>query len=123
MAAYWRGDWVAALEYYQRALAVDRRTGSPVNAVFEQYNIAEILIDQGRFDEGVEMLTDVAREWRAAGYRSGVASTSAMLARAAAAAGDFERALRLFDEAVPEFQAIGSQAEALEAEARRASAS
>ena len=120
MAAYWRGDWIAALEYYQRALAVDRRTGSPVNAVFEQYNIAEILIDQGRFDEGVEMLTDVAREWRAAGYRSGVASTSAMLARAAAAGGDFERALSLFDGVVLEFRAVGSQADALETEARRA---
>ena len=71
MSAYWRGDWVAALGCYQRALAVDRRTGSPVNAVFEQYNIAEILIDQGRFDEGVEMISEVAREWRAAGYRSG----------------------------------------------------
>ena len=43
MAAYWRGDWDGALEYYQRGLAIDRRTGSPVNAVFEQYNIGEIL--------------------------------------------------------------------------------
>ena len=120
MAAYWRGDWVAALEYYQRALAVDRRTGSPVNAVFEQYNIAEILIDQGRFDEGVEMMSEVAREWRSAGYRSGVASTSTMLARAASAAGDFDRALVLLDEAVQEFRAIGSQAEAVESEARKA---
>ena len=120
MAAYWRGDWVAALEYYQRALAVDRRTGSPVNAVFEQYNIAEILIDQGRFDEGVEMMSEVAREWRSAGYRSGVASTSAMLARAAAAGGDFDRALQLLEEAVREFRAIGSQAEAVESEARMA---
>jgi len=120
MAAYWRGDWVGALDYYQRALAVDRRTGSPVNAVFEQYNIAEILIDQGRFEEGVEMVSEVAREWRAAGYRSGVASTAAMLARAAAAGGDVERALRLLEEAVQEFRAIGSQAEAVESEARKA---
>jgi tetratricopeptide (TPR) repeat protein len=120
MAAYWRGDWVAALEYYQRALGVDRRTGSPVNAVFEQYNIAEILIDQGRFDEGVEIISEVAREWRAAGYRSGVASTSTMLARAAAAEGDFERALLLLEEAVQDFRAIGSHTLAVESEARRA---
>ncbi len=120
MAAYWRGDWLAALEYYQRALAVDRRTGSPVNAVFEQYNIAEILIDQGRFEEGAEMISEVAREWRAAGFRSGVASTSAMLARAAAADGDFDRALLLLEETVQEFRAIGSQALAVESEARKA---
>jgi len=120
MAAYWRGDWNGAMEYYQRGLVIDRRTGSPVKAVFEQYNIGEILIDQGRFDEGVGMLTDVAREWRAAGYRSGVAATSAMLARAAAARGDFEGAFALFDDAVAEFRAVGSQADALETEARRA---
>ena len=67
------------------------------------------------------MLTEVAREWRAAGYRSGVAATSAMLARAAAGArGRSTGRSLLFDEAVLEFRAIGSQAEALEAEARRA---
>jgi class 3 adenylate cyclase/tetratricopeptide (TPR) repeat protein/ABC-type cobalamin transport system ATPase subunit len=120
MAAYWRGDWNGAMRYYERGLAIDRRTGSPVKAVFQQYNIGEILLDQGRFDEGVVMLTEVAREWRAAGYRSGVAATSAMLARAAAAGGDFDRAFLLFDEAVLEFRTVGSQADALETEARRA---
>ena len=43
-----------------------------------------------------------------------------MLARAAAAAGDFDRALLLLEEAVQEFRAIGSQAEAVESEARKA---
>ena len=119
-AAYWRGDWLDALDYYQRALAVDLRTGSPVNAVFEQFNIAEILIDQGRFDEGVDVLAEVVREWRAAGYRAGMAATSAMRARAAAARGDEVRAFELLAEAVEEFRAVGSQSDVLETEARRA---
>ena len=118
--AYWRGDWPAALDYYEQSLALAQRAGNPIKVAFQLYNIGEMYVDQGRFDEAAEMLADAEREWRAAGYRSGVAATSAVLARVAAGRGEFAEALRLIEEAIAGFRAIGSHAEALEARARLA---
>jgi len=120
MAAYWRGDWSSALDYYGRCLAIDRRTGNPVNVAFQQFNIGEIALDQGRLDQAEERFLGASREWRGAGYRSGVAAATAMLARVAAGRGRFDEAFRLSDEAITEFRAIGSQAEALETQVRLA---
>jgi class 3 adenylate cyclase/tetratricopeptide (TPR) repeat protein len=120
MSAYWRGDWPAALDFYRRCLAIDRRTGNPVNVAFQLYNIGEISLDQGHLDEAEAQFTEASREWLGAGYRAGVASASAMLARVAEGRGLFDEAFRLFDEASMEFQAIGSHADALETEARLA---
>ena len=120
MSAYWRGDWDAALDYYRRCLAIDRRTGNPVNVAFQQYNIGEIALDQGHLDEAEARMADAVLEWRGAGYRSGVAAATSMLARVAAGRGAYPEALRLGEEAIAEFRAIGSHAEELEAQARQA---
>ena len=120
MAAYWRGDWDAALDYYRRAWPSTVGAGNPVNVAFQRYNIGEIALDQGHFGEAEEQFTDAAREWRGAGYRSGVAAASAMLARVAAARGRFDDALQLCGRAIDEFRAIGSHAEELEGQARLA---
>ena len=88
--------------------------------VFEQHNIAEIVFDQGHLDEAEAQFIEAVREWRAAGYRSGVASATVMLARVAACRGRHDDAQRLFDEAVAEFRAIGSRPEVVEALARQA---
>jgi tetratricopeptide (TPR) repeat protein len=118
MSAYWRGDWSAALDFYRRSLAIARRAGNPMKVAFQQFNIGEIALDQGHLDEAEEQFVEVEREWRAAGYRAGVASVSAMLARVAEGRRDFDGARRRLDHAVAEFRAIGSQADALETEAR-----
>jgi tetratricopeptide (TPR) repeat protein len=91
-----------------------------VHRAFQLYNIGEIYLDQGRFDEAAAEFTDADREWRAAGYRSGVASVAAMLGRVASGEGAFDDARRLFDEAIAGFRASGSNADVVEAQARMA---
>jgi tetratricopeptide (TPR) repeat protein len=118
--AYWRGDWPAALDYYDRSLVLAKRAGNPIKVAFQQYNICEIYVDQGRFDEAGPLLDDAEREWRGAGYRAGVASAWALQARVAGGRGEFAEAQRLFGDALAEFRAIGSQADLLETESRLA---
>ena len=118
--AYWKGDWDRALECYRNCLVIDRRTGNPINVAFGHLNIGEIELDQGHLDEAEAQFIEAVREWRAAGYRSGVASATVMLARVAACRGRHDDAQRLFDEAVAEFRAIGSRPEVVEALARQA---
>ncbi len=120
MVAYWWGDWATALDYYERSLVLAQRAGNPIKVAFQLYNIGEMFVDQGKFDEAAEMLGDAAREWRAAGYRSGVAATAAVLARVAAGRGALDDALGLIEQAIEGFRAIGSHAEVLEARARLA---
>ncbi len=120
MSAYWKGDWPGALDFYRRSLVIAQRAGNPMKVAFQQYNIGEIYVDQGRFDEAEELLAEASREWRSAGYRAGVGSASALLARVAEGRGDSDGARRLLEEARSEFRAIGSQADALEADARLA---
>ena len=71
--AYFKGDWGEAEALYRRAQATARRTGNAVMDAFYVFNIGEIALDQGRFDEAEEAFADAARTWRAAGYRSGAA--------------------------------------------------
>jgi class 3 adenylate cyclase/tetratricopeptide (TPR) repeat protein len=118
--AYWKGDWDRALECYRNCLVIDRRTGNPINVAFGHLNIGEIELDQGHLDEAEAQFIEAVREWRAAEYRSGVASATVMLARVAACRGHHDEAQRLFGEAVGEFRAIGSRPEVVEALARQA---
>jgi len=120
MYAYWKGDWATALDSYGRGVDLNRRIGNPVHLAFQLYNIGEIYLDQGRFDEAAAQFTDADREWRAAGYRSGVASVAVMLGRVAAGEGAFDDARRLFDEAIAGFRASGSNVDVVEAQARLA---
>ena len=117
-SAYWRGDWMGALDFYRKCLVIDRRTGNPVNLAFGHLNIGEIFLDQGRLDDAEGEFTEALREWRASGYRSGVGAATAMLARVAGCRGRFDEAAQLFEDALGEFRAIGSHIEELETEAR-----
>ena len=97
-----------------------RRAGDTVLEAFEINNIAEIVLEQGRFDEAERLLDQAARIWQAAGYRSGDAVAKCNLGRVASGRGDYERALELFAESLEGAVRIGSQGNALEVVARRA---
>jgi tetratricopeptide (TPR) repeat protein len=87
---------------------------------FYVLNIGEIYLDQGRLEEAAQHFDTAERVWRAAGYRSGVAYVKCNRARVAQGHGQYDDALRLFEESIEESRHIGSQGETLEARARMA---
>ena len=82
--------------------------------------MAEIALDQGRLDESERLFHEALHIWRAAEYRSVIASATGNLARLAAHRGEFDEARRGFDEALAEADHVGGQAERREILARKA---
>jgi class 3 adenylate cyclase/tetratricopeptide (TPR) repeat protein len=118
--AYWRGRWSEALDFYTQAQEMVQRTGNAVMDAFCRNNIAEIALDQGRLDESERLFDEALAIWRAAEYRSVIASATCNLARLAAARGSYDEALRGFDNAATEADHVGGHAEMREIRARTA---
>jgi tetratricopeptide (TPR) repeat protein len=116
--AFWQGRWDDATALYERSREIRERLGDPVTAADGTYNIAEILVDQGRFDEAEAMLADVLRTWRAADARGRVADATRLLGRIASRTGRPEEGLRLLEDARAVYQELGAQGELAETEAR-----
>lgn len=116
--AYWQGRWDDATALYERSREIRERLGDPVTAADGTYNIAEILVDQGRFDEAETMLTDVLRTWRAADARGRIADATRLLGRIASRTGRPEEGSRLLEDARAVYQELGAQGELAETEAR-----
>jgi len=120
--AYYLGQWVEALDYYRRSAAVRERAGDVNNVATQENNIAEILSDQGHFDEARRRLQSANTTWRSTGYHLGVALTLSNLGRLAARSGQPDEAAGLLAEALDRFQRIGASALRVEAEVRHAEA-
>jgi tetratricopeptide (TPR) repeat protein len=116
--AYYEARWQEALSSYERARDLYGRTGNSVSAADATFNIAELLSQQGRLEEAETLLRDVARVWRAAGDRVGVALAESELARVAYRAGRHAEALPRLERARVEFQATGAEGEARETDLR-----
>jgi tetratricopeptide (TPR) repeat protein len=91
--AYWDGRWDQAVELYEKARALCKRTGNAVEAAIGTYNIGEVLIDQGHYDKAQNYIDEADRVWRASDYRGGVGVAQMQLARLDAARGEFDVAL------------------------------
>jgi tetratricopeptide (TPR) repeat protein len=96
------------------------KTGNAVMDAFCRNNIAEIALDQGRLDVSERLFHEALHIWRAAEYRSVIASATGNLARLAAHRGQFAAALAGFDEAAAEADHVGGQGEMREILARKA---
>jgi class 3 adenylate cyclase/predicted ATPase len=118
--AYWDGRWRDALELYAKAREARLATGDPVMAADGTYNIAEILIDQGRTEEAEPLLREALPVWRAAQYRASLALALVQLGRVASRAGDHDEAMRLFSDARAELADVGAQTLVIETDARTA---
>jgi class 3 adenylate cyclase/tetratricopeptide (TPR) repeat protein len=118
--AYWRGRWTEALDYYGQAQETVKRTGNAVMDAFCRNNMAEIALDQGRLDESERLFHEALHIWRAAEYRSVIASATCNLGRLAVARSLFDEAAALFDEAASLADHVGGQAEMREIHSRTA---
>jgi tetratricopeptide (TPR) repeat protein len=117
--AYYAGRWDDAIDLYRGAGELSARAGDVVNVARARNNEAEIRSDQGRLVEAGELLDEAQRVWRAAHYTVGMALTTSNLGRLAARSGRFEEADGLLRDARERFEALGSEALAQEADARR----
>ena len=91
-ACYFSGRWSEAVELFASAEASYRRMGREEDEAVNGANQAEILIDQGRVDEALPVLTSTIRVCRSVGASSSLAFCLGLLGRAQMTEGDLEAA-------------------------------
>jgi class 3 adenylate cyclase/tetratricopeptide (TPR) repeat protein len=115
-AAYFRGRWDEALDYYERSRLKFVRVGSLVDAGLGACNIAEIFAEQGRLDEARRQLEETIAVWRSLRFTTGVALGTRYLGRVSLRSGDVQSALEAFQEAREVFAANGLGQKVIEVE-------
>jgi tetratricopeptide (TPR) repeat protein len=118
--AFYQGRWDEAVALFERSRDARLRTGNDVDAAMGGCNIAEVLTDQGRYEEAESQLIEALRVCRAADYRSGVAFARSLLGRIAAQTGRPAEAHEHFDVARGEHVAAGLDGDAQEVDTHRA---
>ena len=110
--AFFQGRWDEAVALFERARDVRLRTGNEVDAAMCNCNVAELLTDQGRYEEAERQLNEALRVCRAADYRSGMAFARGLLGRISAQGGRPEVAHEHFDAARREYAGAGLEGDA-----------
>jgi tetratricopeptide (TPR) repeat protein len=122
VCAQWRGDWQEAIARYEHSRDVYERAGSSVDAAREDANIAEVLSDQGRFDDAELHLREALRVSTAAGYHFDIALILGFLGRNCARAGRFADATLFLGSAREEFANTGCHGDVVRIDAWSAEA-
>ncbi len=117
-----RGDWQEAIGWFERAWDAYNRAGSAVDAARATANIAEVMSDQGRFDEAESRLREALRVSTAAGYHYDIALILGFLGRNCARAGRFDDAFLFLGTAREEFENAGCHGDVVRIDAWRAEA-
>ena len=117
-AAYWLGEWDAAVRSWERAIEADRKAGALVYNAIYLNNIGEVRSDQGRLTEAEVLLGQAHELWTAGGWRAGTGWALSNLGRLAARDGRFAEAHERLDEACAVLAGIGAEALLVETEAR-----
>jgi tetratricopeptide (TPR) repeat protein len=104
--AYWDGLWDDAVELYRRGGAASERAGRPNDFARAEYNVGEILCDQGHRDEAEAHLERARRVWNATDERQGVACVDMLLARIAVHRGDYERGISLLESSLADLRRL-----------------
>jgi tetratricopeptide (TPR) repeat protein len=120
--AYYEGRWDDAIALYLRSGEVVERAGDVLTGAHAAGNRAEILLDQGRHAEAVELIDGALRTYKRARFPIGEAFATKLLGRIAAEQGRFAEAHTLLGSARDQFAALGSESLLVEADARRAQA-
>jgi predicted ATPase/class 3 adenylate cyclase len=114
--AYWEGRWSEAVDFYERATEASTRAGMVVDAAFGDYNVGEILVDQGHIEEGIERMCRAEQVWRGTGDHLGVAFARSLMARATLRQERYAEARDEYEEAIQSYRALRADADARAAE-------
>jgi class 3 adenylate cyclase/tetratricopeptide (TPR) repeat protein len=107
--AYFAGDWLGAIDLYERSRRARERGGDVVRFGEALVNIGELMVDQGRIDEAEPRLRRALGLWRGAGFPVGVGVALMNLGRAAARRADDLVAEEYLERARETLEAIGSE--------------
>jgi predicted ATPase len=115
VAAYFDGNWSAALDYYERGRDAFLRSGNTVQAALAESAMGEIMVNQGRIDEAEPLLQDAERVLRASGFTDGASFAGVQLGRVHAGHGDLDAARDYLESARQSFVELGETASAVDA--------
>ena len=118
--AHAQGRWDESVELYERARAAWEHSGNHWAASFAITNRAEVLSDQGRYEEAEALFRAALRVARASHSAGRVADVSVHLARLLGRRQEFDEALRLLADARAQYVGAGDRSELLATDARRA---
>ena len=114
-AAYYRGDWDEAQDWYERARVMMQRSGNHVQAAITTMNMGEILVNEHKHDEAEAMLREAIRVFQASDFRDGQALAETYLGRSLLDRGELEEAAQVLLRARQRFAAVSVAAGVLEA--------
>ncbi len=113
--AYWRGDWVGALEFYREGRTALDRVGNVVEVARADSNIGEVLVNQGRFDEAEEPLFSARRVHAASGFDEGIAFVDILIGRMFGLRGELDQSSQYLESAIAASRGLRLDADILEA--------
>jgi class 3 adenylate cyclase/tetratricopeptide (TPR) repeat protein len=118
MRAYLEGRWDDSISLANRGRDATDAIGDSWTKAAVGFNIAEVLADQGRFDQSEPLVRESLRLWQETGATSDAAEAMSLLGRVLTQTGESDEARTLFDEALAVFRETGDEAEELRAHAR-----
>ncbi len=119
-AAYFAGDWDAALAHYERSRDLGRRCGDVVLDATAANNVGEILSDRGQVGAAIDLFDAALDAFESARYTLGAAIAIGNLGRARLRLGELAAARQLLDEARRQFESINASSYVAEALVRLA---
>lgn len=105
--AYLLGNWTKAREYYEETQRTDAMTGNEAGSASAAANLAEVLVNQRRFQEAVEILNAARRTALASDYRDLLPFVGLNLGRALAGLERFDEAATTLQETIAEAESLG----------------
>lgn len=115
---YYDGDWVESERLYRECADRAATFGHVVSEATCRNNIAEILSDQGHYDQAATMLRQAGRSFRAVGFPLGATLVTANLGRLASRQGNVDDAERHLNDAIERFVELDAGSFIVEARLR-----
>ena len=101
------GDYVTAVAYFEKALAVFQEIGNQQGIVRCEHNLGSVLLEQGYLHECIAYIERVVATREKIGYQQGKARAMRSIGRAYMELGELERAKACFQEIIPIFEEAG----------------